>query len=61
MKLGGGACLEVISTVDLSGSIALARSRLGLVTLRESQYTLRLGDEHEMLRKMKFAEKKGTN
>jgi len=45
--------LEVISTVDLSGSSDLARSSLDLVTLQEYQHTLRLGDECEMLRKMK--------
>jgi len=49
--------LEVISIVELSGSNALARSSLGLVTLQEYKHTLLLGDEYEMLRKMKFAKK----
>lgn len=50
--------MEVISPVNLSGSSALARRSLGLVTLREYKHTLRLGDEYEMLRKMEFAKKK---
>ena len=50
--------MKVILTVDLSRINALARSNMGLVTLQEYKHALHLGDEYELLRKMKFAKKK---